>query len=127
MSFFRSLVHFGHRVFRSVADLAKAAAGELFWDGRENLMVIPGKSRHVVTQCQKDIVGGSGETSVETYLQKKGWCILEKNLVLPSCEFDLIALDSGTLVFIEEYSFHMQYPFICHCLYDGGGKEKFCR
>lgn len=101
MSFFHFLACFGRKIGKSAADFFAAAAGELFWDGWESPSIIPGKSRRRSALRRKDVIGGMGEDVADDFLLKKGWRIIEKNLVLPSCEFDLIAWDSGTLVFVE--------------------------
>ena len=51
----------------------------------------------------KDILGANGEAVAEKFLRKKGFKILGRNIVMPSCELDLIALDrkTDTIRFVE--------------------------
>lgn len=46
-------------------------------------------------------IGKKGEDTAEKYLKKHGYRIIEKNYKSPSGEIDIIALDNGTIVFIE--------------------------
>ncbi|MFH1836657.1 MAG: YraN family protein [Candidatus Omnitrophota bacterium] len=46
-------------------------------------------------------IGKTGEHLAETYLSSRGFVLLEKNLVTPFGEIDLIAKDKDYLVFIE--------------------------
>lgn len=46
-------------------------------------------------------IGKKGEDTAERYLKRHGYRILEKNFKSPSGEIDIIALDKGTIVFIE--------------------------
>lgn len=46
-------------------------------------------------------IGKKGEETAERYLKRHGYRILEKNYKGPSGEIDIIALDKGTIVFIE--------------------------
>ena len=47
-------------------------------------------------------LGQNGEDIAEKYLQKQGYKILERNKHFSKlCEVDIIALDKGTLVFVE--------------------------
>lgn len=46
-------------------------------------------------------LGQAGEALAERHLKKKGYRILERNYRNRLGEIDLIALDSGTLVFVE--------------------------
>ncbi len=51
----------------------------------------------------KDILGRDGEDVAAVFLKKKRYKILHRNIVFPSCEIDIIALDLTTreTVFIE--------------------------
>lgn len=46
-------------------------------------------------------IGKKGEDTAERYLKKHGYRIIEKNYKTPSGEVDIVALDKGTVVFIE--------------------------
>lgn len=46
-------------------------------------------------------LGNEGERATAQYLRARGYHILEQNFRCPGGEVDLIALDGGTLVFIE--------------------------
>jgi putative endonuclease len=46
-------------------------------------------------------LGRAAEDLVAARLVRFGWRIVERNVRLPSGEIDLIALDRGTLVFVE--------------------------
>ena len=47
-------------------------------------------------------LGQNGDAIAEKYLQKQGYKILERNKHFSKlCEVDIIALDKGTLVFVE--------------------------
>jgi len=47
------------------------------------------------------LIGKKGEDIAERYLKGHGYKILEKNYRSPSGEIDIIALDKGTIAFIE--------------------------
>jgi putative endonuclease len=49
----------------------------------------------------RKILGRSGEDRAANYLADRGYIILERNYEAPYGEIDLIALDRGTVVFIE--------------------------
>lgn len=51
----------------------------------------------------KDTLGVNGELIAAKYLRKKGFKILHRNAVMPSCELDLVVLDrkTNTLRFVE--------------------------
>lgn len=55
---------------------------------------MPSKKHHQVT-------GSTGERLAEEFLAAKGYIILERNYRFKRSEIDLIAKDSGLLVFIE--------------------------
>ena len=46
-------------------------------------------------------LGRAAEQLVAEHLERSGWRIIGRNLRLPSGELDLVALDGGTLVFVE--------------------------
>ncbi len=46
-------------------------------------------------------LGSSGEALASNFLKNKGYVILEKNYTTPLGEIDIIAKDSGIIVFIE--------------------------
>lgn len=46
-------------------------------------------------------LGGEKETAAAEYLEKQGYCVLEKNFRCRQGEIDLIARDGNYLVFIE--------------------------
>ncbi len=46
-------------------------------------------------------IGKKGEDTAEKYLKKHGYRIIEKNFKSPSGEIDIVALDKGTIVFVE--------------------------
>ncbi|MEW6408721.1 MAG: YraN family protein [Nitrospirota bacterium] len=46
-------------------------------------------------------IGKSGEDVAEKYLKKRGYRIIEKNYKSPYGEIDIVALDKGTISFIE--------------------------
>jgi putative endonuclease len=46
-------------------------------------------------------LGRRGEDLVAARLERAGWGIVARNVRLPSGELDLVALDGGTLVFVE--------------------------
>ena len=46
-------------------------------------------------------LGRTAEELVATRLERAGWRIVGRNIRLPSGELDLVALDRGTLVFVE--------------------------
>lgn len=76
-------------------------ASELTWDQREDPSIIPGRGAVRTNPKRKDRTGAEGENLTAARLQKSGWRILERNLVLPSCEIDIIAREKSTLVFVE--------------------------
>lgn len=45
--------------------------------------------------------GNAGETAACVYLEKKGWCILERNYTVRGGEIDIIAADGECIVFVE--------------------------
>ncbi|MBC5823921.1 MAG: YraN family protein [Candidatus Eremiobacteraeota bacterium] len=45
--------------------------------------------------------GSEGERAAEAFLRERGYHVLERNFRCRSGEVDLIALDGGTLVFVE--------------------------
>src|SRR5205823_1827576 len=45
--------------------------------------------------------GGRAERAAAKFLRRKGYRILSRNLVLPTGELDIVALDGRTLVFVE--------------------------
>ena len=49
----------------------------------------------------RKLLGRSGEDRAADYLADRGYTILERNYEAPYGEIDLIALDQGTLVFVE--------------------------
>lgn len=49
----------------------------------------------------RKILGRSGEDRAANYLADRGYTILERNYEAPYGEIDLIALDRGTVVFVE--------------------------
>ena len=49
----------------------------------------------------RKFLGRSGEDRAAKYLAAEGYTILERNVTAPQGELDLIALDGGTLVFVE--------------------------
>ncbi len=59
------------------------------------------KSGILVVKLPTILIGKKGEDTAEKYLKKQGYRILGKNYKSPSGEIDIIALDKGTLVFIE--------------------------
>ena len=46
-------------------------------------------------------LGRRAETLVAERLEQAGWRIVDRNVRLPSGELDIVALDGGTLVFVE--------------------------
>jgi putative endonuclease len=46
-------------------------------------------------------LGRAAEQLVATRLERAGWRIVGRNVRLPSGEFDIVALDGRTLVFVE--------------------------
>jgi putative endonuclease len=46
-------------------------------------------------------LGRRGEYLVAARLERAGWSLLARNARLPSGELDLVALDGGTVVFVE--------------------------
>jgi putative endonuclease len=46
-------------------------------------------------------LGRTAEEMVARRLERSGWRIVGRNVRLPSGELDLVALDGGTLVFVE--------------------------
>ncbi len=51
------------------------------------------RSRHAL--------GRAGEAAAETYLRDRGFTILARNYRCAAGEVDLVAIDAGTLVFVE--------------------------
>ena len=49
----------------------------------------------------RKLLGRTGEDRAAKHLAEKGYTILERNYSAPQGELDLIALDRGTLVFVE--------------------------
>jgi putative endonuclease len=49
----------------------------------------------------RKVLGAEGERAAEKYLRRHSYAILERNYRSPLGEIDLIALDGGTVVFIE--------------------------
>jgi putative endonuclease len=49
----------------------------------------------------RKLLGRTGEDRAAKHLTEKGYTILERNYAAPQGELDLIALDGGTLVFVE--------------------------
>ena len=49
----------------------------------------------------RKLLGRTGEDRAAKHLTEKGYKILERNYSVPQGELDLIALDRGTLVFVE--------------------------
>jgi putative endonuclease len=49
----------------------------------------------------RQALGRQGEDLVAARLERSGWRIVGWNVRLPSGEFDLVALDGATLVFVE--------------------------
>jgi putative endonuclease len=47
------------------------------------------------------LIGKKGEDIAEKYLRRDGYRIIEKNYKTPSGEIDIVALDKGTIVFVE--------------------------
>ena len=52
-------------------------------------------------RTNKQIYGAKGEDLAASFLEKKGYKIIERNYHMRGGEIDIIALDSDTLVFIE--------------------------
>jgi putative endonuclease len=52
-------------------------------------------------ESNKRGLGGRGEDLAVRYLQKRGYKVIERNYRCPLGEIDLIALDRGTLAFVE--------------------------
>lgn len=46
-------------------------------------------------------LGDAGEKAAEAFLRRRGYVVVERNFRCPLGEIDLIALDRGTLVFVE--------------------------
>jgi len=46
-------------------------------------------------------LGEEGESAAEKFLRRRGFAIIERNFRCPLGELDLIALDRGTIVFVE--------------------------
>jgi len=57
----------------------------------------------VLKATPKKILGDSGEVKAITYLQEKGWSIIDTNVRIKGGELDIIATDPATqeLVFVE--------------------------
>ncbi len=49
----------------------------------------------------RKLLGKTGEDLAANYLTGRGYAILERNYEVPYGEIDLIALDRGTVVFVE--------------------------
>lgn len=49
----------------------------------------------------KRSIGNKGETYATMFLQKKGYCVIQRNLYTPLSEIDIIARKRATLCFIE--------------------------
>ena len=49
----------------------------------------------------RKILGRSGEDLAAKYLTEQGYVILERNYRAPYGEIDVIAMDNGTVVFVE--------------------------
>jgi putative endonuclease len=49
----------------------------------------------------RKILGRSGEDRAAKYLIEQGYVVLERNYTAPYGEIDVIALDNGTVVFVE--------------------------
>lgn len=51
----------------------------------------------------KDVLGRCGEEVAEKFLRNRGYSILARNMVMPSCELDIVAFEpkSKTILFIE--------------------------
>jgi putative endonuclease len=49
----------------------------------------------------RKLLGRTGEDRAAKHLAAQGYTILERNYTAPQGELDLIALDNGTLVFVE--------------------------
>src|SRR6266478_949290 len=49
----------------------------------------------------RQLVGGSGERAAARFLRRQGYSIIARNYRCPAGEIDLVALDNGTVVFIE--------------------------
>jgi putative endonuclease len=47
------------------------------------------------------VLGNKGEDLAARYLRKRGYRILKRNYKAPTGEIDIIAEDSGTVVFVE--------------------------
>jgi len=52
-------------------------------------------------RTNKQIHGAKGEDLAVSFLEKKGYKIIDRNYLMQGGEIDIIALDSDTLVFIE--------------------------
>jgi len=46
-------------------------------------------------------LGGRGEAVAERFLRRRGYVIVDRNFRCPLGEIDLVALDRGTVVFVE--------------------------
>ncbi len=51
--------------------------------------------------CSKQSTGATGEELASTFLKKQGYKIVEKNFRTKLGEIDIIALDRGTVSFVE--------------------------
>lgn len=49
----------------------------------------------------RQALGKQGELLAAQYLQKRGWRVIERNFKARYGELDIVALDAGTLVFVE--------------------------
>ena len=47
--------------------------------------------------------GRDGETRAALWLRAKGWQILDRRVKTPAGEIDIVAMDEGTLVVVEEH------------------------
>lgn len=50
---------------------------------------------------QRRDLGAAGEAAAADFLSRQGYTILERNYRCPAGEVDLVALERGTLVFVE--------------------------
>lgn len=81
--------------------MVEVTLGEIFAVPEVDPTILPRERLERHEGRLKDILGRHGEEIIQTYLKKKGYQVLEKNIVLPSCEIDLVAHKKGTLVFVE--------------------------
>lgn len=54
-----------------------------------------------MTDKRKKLLGSFGEDIAAKFLEKKGYKIIERNFSIRYGEIDIVALESGALVFIE--------------------------